>query len=239
MNMGLWTYEGFKNGDSLTWVAYGGMAIMVVSQLALKANVSMQNALYGGTMVQPLAQEGYISERYNELNKDDLPIKGSILNFIITAAVLCVWLIIPDLYEGIAGADPVFSVSQLTEASSAITLFIYAMVILSVAIHGFKKRLKVHGVEWAMFGLVFVLFVAMFFYHYATLFINLKGFGSKNWFRRIQCCHWSICWINLRARFIRICCDLILCILQKKSWKNVWHHQKVWQNKKTLTVNLF
>jgi amino acid transporter len=153
--------------------------IMVVSQLALKANVSMQNALYGGTMVQPLAQEGYISERYNELNKDDLPIKGSILNFIITAAVLCVWLIIPDLYEGIAGADPVFSVSQLTEASSAITLFIYAMVILSVAIHGFKKRLKVHGVEWAMFGLVFVLFVAMFFYHYATLFINLKGFGSK------------------------------------------------------------
>jgi hypothetical protein len=30
-----------------------------------------------------------------------------------------------------------------------------------------------------MFGLVFVLFVAMFFYHYATLFINLKGFGSK------------------------------------------------------------
>jgi APA family basic amino acid/polyamine antiporter len=52
--------------------------------------VSMQNALYGGTMVQPLAQEGYISERYNELNKDDLPIKGSILNFIITAAVLCV-----------------------------------------------------------------------------------------------------------------------------------------------------
>jgi amino acid transporter len=179
MNMGLWTYEGFKNGDSLTWVAYGGMAIMIVSQLALKANVSMQNALYGGTMVQPLAQEGYISERYNELNKDDLPIKGSILNFIITAAVLCVWLIIPDLYEGITGADPVFSVSQLTEASSAITLFIYAMVILSVAIHGFKKRLKVHGVEWAMFGLVFVLFVAMFFYHYATLFINLKGFGSK------------------------------------------------------------
>jgi APA family basic amino acid/polyamine antiporter len=66
------------------------MAIMIVSQLALKANVSMQNALYGGTMVQPLAQEGYISERYNELNKDDLPIKGSILNFIITAAVLCV-----------------------------------------------------------------------------------------------------------------------------------------------------
>jgi amino acid transporter len=167
MQTGLWTMIGPK------WIVYAGVAIMFISQLSLKANVSMQNALYGGTMLQPMAVEGYISTRYNELNKDDLPIKGSILNFMITGVVLVLWLIIPDLVEGITNSDPVFTVSDLTEASSAITLFIYAMVILTLLKYAVQKIIKLSVFEWAMYLVCMILLGFMFVDHYVELFVRI------------------------------------------------------------------
>ncbi|WP_342218957.1 hypothetical protein [Spiroplasma endosymbiont of Amphimallon solstitiale] len=60
MNMGAWSPFTSKI------IIYGGPIIMIISGLALKINIAMQNALYGGTTLQPLSKEGYISFNYVE-----------------------------------------------------------------------------------------------------------------------------------------------------------------------------
>ncbi|WP_338970414.1 APC family permease [Spiroplasma endosymbiont of Labia minor] len=176
MNMGLWDYFKEKN---VKWIILGGQIVMIISQWALKANGSMQNALYGGTMIQPMAFEGYLPEKFGALNKDNLPIKASILNFSITAIMLALWLIVPDIAQGAqiakTGVDSgsVFNVSSLTEASSAVTIFVYIMVIGSMFVLGAKKKVRVYLWEWLIFPSVLIFLAIIFVYHYVQLFINI------------------------------------------------------------------
>lgn len=176
MNMGFWTVDGIK---SIRWVSYAGMGIMIFSQFALKANVSMQNALYGGTMIQPMSIEGYLPEKYNELNKDDLPIKASKLNFYITFFVLLLWLIIPDIIQGITKTDAIFSVAQLTEASSAITLFVYMVSIFALLKYAVTKKVYLNIAEWIMYSTTLVVIMVLFVYHYYSVIDNtVKGING-------------------------------------------------------------
>jgi len=56
---------------------------MLICTISLKANSQMQNALYGGAILEPLAVEGYISPKYKDLNKDRIPYRAVILNLIV------------------------------------------------------------------------------------------------------------------------------------------------------------
>ncbi len=97
MQMGTWSLS-FNNNIIL----YGGTIIMIVSALALKINVAMQNALYGRTSLQPLSAEGYLPDHLHNLNKDGLPIRASILNLVITSLMIFIWLAIPDIIKEIS-----------------------------------------------------------------------------------------------------------------------------------------
>jgi hypothetical protein len=54
----------------------------------MRGNTIAQLSLYGGTSLQPLSQEGYISTKFNELNEQRFPIKAMKLNLIIIAIVV-------------------------------------------------------------------------------------------------------------------------------------------------------
>jgi amino acid permease len=60
-----------------------------------------QKAMYGGTTLQPLANEGYFPDKFAKLNKEGLPIAASKLNLIITISSATLWLIVPDIIKGI------------------------------------------------------------------------------------------------------------------------------------------
>ncbi|AGM24996.1 APC family permease [Spiroplasma chrysopicola] len=178
MNMGTW--NSFNNKVIL----YGGPIIMIISSFALKVNVAMQNALYGGTSIQPMATEGYLPDRFRKLNKDGLPVRASILNLCITVLMIFVWLAIPDLIKGISlslkhGMFPTindilaykqpFNISSLTEAASAIVIFIYAMVIAVTLKLGFQKKIKIKIWEWIVFPVVLLVLGFVFGWHYYSL----------------------------------------------------------------------
>jgi L-asparagine transporter-like permease len=61
----------------------------------------MQKSLYGGTTIQPLAQEGFFPDKFAKLNKEKLPISASRLNIYIIMTVAVIWLIVPDVIKGI------------------------------------------------------------------------------------------------------------------------------------------
>ncbi|WP_425382020.1 amino acid permease [Spiroplasma endosymbiont of Melieria omissa] len=74
-----------------------GMIVLVISTLSLKLNGAMQNSLYSGGMIQPLAKEGYITEKLAKLNKENIAMRASTANLIITIIGCIIMLIIPDL----------------------------------------------------------------------------------------------------------------------------------------------
>lgn len=183
MQMGTWSL-GFKNKIIL----YGGPIIMIISALALKINVAMQNALYGGTSLQPLSAEGYLPDHLRKLNKDGIPIRASILNLVITSLMIFIWLAIPDIIKGVSltkqfgfMATPAetmtyqqpFDVSSLTEASSAITIFIYGMVIAVTLKLAYQRKIKMRVWEYLAFPIVFVILTFVFGWHYYSLINNI------------------------------------------------------------------
>lgn len=170
MNMNAWSKFSSKI------ILYGGPIIMIISGLALKINVAMQNALYGGTVLQPLSKEGYISDRLFKLNDDGIPVKAAILNLIITSVMIVLWLVIPDLIKGFwLNAHPgqkyqsAFNISSLTAASSFVTIFIYMMVLTVVLKLALTKKIKLNLYEKIIFPIVFAFLALTLFWHYYSL----------------------------------------------------------------------
>jgi amino acid transporter len=63
--------EGFQQNETMSlWgkfssnkvILYGGPILLIISSVSLKINAAMQNSLYGGTMIQPMAVEGYFPD---------------------------------------------------------------------------------------------------------------------------------------------------------------------------------
>ncbi|WFQ95339.1 amino acid permease [Mycoplasma feriruminatoris] len=186
MTTGLWNMAPI---NQVRWLSILGIAIMFISQIALRANTSVQNALYGGTMLQPMAVEGFISEKYNELNKDNIPAKASLLNTYVILIVTVVWLIIPDIIYGFQpqGTKLIFNIGQLTEASSAIIISLYIISVLALLKIAIQKYIKLHIWEWISFSFALILLVVLFFYHYYSLFDvivryakHVKGTGLED-----------------------------------------------------------
>lgn len=170
MNVGGWSSFHSKI------LLYGGPIIMIISGFALKINVAMQNALYGGTSLQPLSQEGYISDKLFNLNKDGLPVKASLLNLLITSAMIILWLVIPDLIKGFwllshPGQEykSAFNISTLTTASSALTIFVYMMVLLVVFKLTLTKKLRLNWYEKIIFPVVFAFLALILVWHFYSL----------------------------------------------------------------------
>ena len=179
-NMSLGSWKGIK----VKWIFYGGVITMIASQFFMKVQASVQNALYGGTLLQPLAKEGFISDKYRKLNKDNLPIRAITLNLIITIAVIMIWLIIPDIIsgimtlngKGIGGAKDYtsyhikgYNIATFSAMSSVITIFIYASVILVNLILATQNKLRMNIFEWIVFILTFIFLLFIFGFHYYYL----------------------------------------------------------------------
>ncbi|GHU30822.1 hypothetical protein FACS1894166_01140 [Bacilli bacterium] len=75
--------------------------IMMLSILGMRGNTVAMMTLYGGTTLQPMSQEGYISSNFGKQNQDGFPMGAMKLNIVITAITVAVWLIIPDFIVGI------------------------------------------------------------------------------------------------------------------------------------------
>ncbi|QVK07107.1 APC family permease [Mycoplasma mycoides] len=179
MTTGLWNMHPISQ---IKWLSVLGVVIMFISQIALRANTSVQNALYGGTMLQPMAVEGFISEKYNKLNKDNIPVKASLLNIYVILLVSFIWLIIPDIIYGFQkpGTKLIFNVAQLTEASSAIIISLYIISVLALIKTAILKYIKLRIWEWISFSFALILLVVLFFYHYYALFDVIVKYANKN-----------------------------------------------------------
>jgi uncharacterized membrane protein len=105
---------------------------MLIYAIITKINCAAQNALYGGTSLQPLTIEGFVTKKISDLNKENLPIKAALANELLTLALIIVYLIIPDIIKGVTKTEQsIFDVSSLTAATSTFCVVVYSLVIFS------------------------------------------------------------------------------------------------------------
>jgi hypothetical protein len=57
---------------------------MIVSTIGMRGNTISQATIYGGTILKPMSDEGYISDRFQEENKDHFPVHAMKLHIIIS-----------------------------------------------------------------------------------------------------------------------------------------------------------
>ncbi|MDR2369492.1 MAG: APC family permease [Mycoplasmataceae bacterium] len=203
--------EGFQQNESMSlWskfssnkvILYGGPILLIISSISLKINAAMQNSLYGGTMIQPMAVEGYFPDSWGKLDKDALPAKASKINLIIVALFVVIWLAIPDLAKGfqtqsqyneelsihgreaaekwLAQVPAAFTVASLTAASSAITILVYIIVLISTFKMQQKKQLTLRVWEKIAFGITLVFMIFLFVYHYGEVATTISDGVKKH-----------------------------------------------------------
>lgn len=149
-----------------------GMIVLVISTLSLKLNGAMQNSLYSGGMIQPLAKEGYITEKLAKLNQENIAMRASTTNLIITIIACLIMLIIPDLM------DVPFDFNTVLGFSTNITICVYIFVLTATCVMGYWQQIKLKIWEWVVF-IVCALFLlsqfVVFNYGMINDMINKEG----------------------------------------------------------------
>jgi amino acid transporter len=87
INTGFWAIlQGQESW--LKWLLYAGPIIMIICTIFMRGNTIAQVSLYGGTTLQPLSKEGYISNKFSELNSNHFPAQAMKLNVIIVGITI-------------------------------------------------------------------------------------------------------------------------------------------------------
>lgn len=162
-NPNLQAFEQLGKVFHSPWLGTAGILVMLICTISLKANAGMQNALYSGGILEPLAVENYIPVRYKELNKDKIAYRASKLNLIVTFVFAFFWLIVPDLSQAISDSlkhlstpSTVIDYGTITGEASLIMILIYSFVI-SVALKlSWQKKLKSSKFEVTIWTFAFI-----------------------------------------------------------------------------------
>ncbi|MBE4704006.1 APC family permease [Spiroplasma platyhelix] len=179
-NLQIFTLLGLKLNAE--WLGIIGALIMLICTISLKANSQIQNALYGGAILEPLAIEGYISPKFTQLNKDKMPYRAAKLNLVISLVFSFIWLIIPDLVQaitdgakGLSTPSTVIDFSTMTGEVSLIMIVIYICVMTVALKLSWEKKLRHNKFEFLiwMVALVFLVWqLIMWFVNLVNGFIT-------------------------------------------------------------------
>ena len=186
-NQSIGAWNKFKN---LRWLEWSGIIIMIISNFALKIQIAMMNGLYGGTLLQPLAKEGFIPRKIRVLNKDNIPFRASLINLGFTACLLVLWLLIPDIIEGVKtiqiGKDlscttyniPGYNWNMFTSASGSISIIIFSVIVFAVLWLAVNGKMGMRLWEWILIPLTAIVLMLLAIFHYYNV---INNFWSQNW----------------------------------------------------------
>ncbi|AUM62918.1 APC family permease [Spiroplasma monobiae] len=138
-----------------------GPVLIIICTILMRFNSSLQITMFGGSTLEPLSSQGYISPKFKKENKENIPVAGvfaTIGLFIICATI---FLFIPDIIQGITGEESPLNYATIASCASLLLIAIYGTIIPTVIVQGVRKNVKVQIWEyigWIVTGL-FLLFV--------------------------------------------------------------------------------
>ncbi|AKX33838.1 putative permease [Spiroplasma litorale] len=162
----------FKKFDSDFLKKFGPWLIIVCTVL-MRFNSSLQVTMFGGSTLEPLASQRFISKLFKKENKENVPIAGVLTTIIIIMVTGFLFLFIPDIVQGIAKKPSPFNYGTIANSASILLLLIYYMVIPTALVQGFRKKIKIK--VWEYIGWILTMILLTFFF--VMYFIDLiNGF---------------------------------------------------------------
>lgn len=170
VNVSFWV--DFKNSVSwLRWLLYAGPIIMLISTISMRSALSALMCLYGGTSLQPLSYEGYISERFAKLDSHHFPMSAMKANLVVTTISIAAWAIIPDIICGVLGPNSDFiNINTIQSAASIFYSLIYIFIILTVLKFAIKKIIIISMFETILYFIAAFFLCFIVVYHFVGLF---------------------------------------------------------------------
>lgn len=158
-------------GFSAAWLTKFGSVLVIICTILMRFNSSIQITLFGGTTLEPLASQKFLPDALKKENKENVPVGGIITTIIGFTITFTIFILIPDLVQGVTGEPSPFNYATLSSTASIILLTIYIIVILAALTHGLKKNIKVaiwEYVGWFL-ALGFILFIIVMYLKGLTL----------------------------------------------------------------------
>ncbi|WP_338969558.1 APC family permease [Spiroplasma endosymbiont of Labia minor] len=147
-------------GDGNTFLRTSGIIIVVITTFLLRFVSILQITFINSFITQPISMQGYINEKFSYTNKKGIATKAIWLNTIITTVAIILFLILPDIIEGITKQKIGLEYLQLSQMVSFFILQMHIVVITGTFIQTFKGRLKLSFWEfsWIMISYLIIIY---------------------------------------------------------------------------------
>ncbi|QBQ08032.1 putative permease [Spiroplasma gladiatoris] len=167
-----------------------GRIIVIICTLLMRFNSSLQVSLFGGSTLEPLAKQKFISKIFAKENKESIPVAGVLANCVVFIIACIMFIFIPDIVQGITQKQTPFDYATLASVASILLISIYMMIIPVAIYQGIKKNMKVRIWEYIGWSITiaFLIFVlGTYFYNLILDYTKLYDSGSLDIQKLFKC----------------------------------------------------
>ncbi|WP_338984759.1 APC family permease [Spiroplasma endosymbiont of Diplazon laetatorius] len=156
-----------------------GPILIIICTILMRFNSSLQITMFGGSTLEPLSSQGYISPVFKKENKENIPVAGVVSTIILFVICAIIFLFIPDIIRGATGQSSPLNYATIASCASILLIAIYGTIIPTVIVQGIRKNVKVRIWEYIAWSItaLFLLFVlgSYFATSLLTPFISPEG----------------------------------------------------------------
>ncbi|AKU79419.1 putative permease [Spiroplasma turonicum] len=199
-----------------------GPWLIITCTILMRFNSSIQVTLYGGSTLEPLGSQRFISKVFNKENSESVPVAGVMTTIIIIVITGFLFLFIPDFVQGIVKRKSPFNYGTIANAASILLLLIYYFVIPTAMYQGYKKRVKIRIWEYVAWSITLILLSFIFVMYFIDLF---KGFLKTDDIQSILASTFQLLYLVLLIVIIFV----LYFAYHKKIMKNIKDNEDEYQ----------
>jgi len=144
-----------------------GIALTSFTIIGTRLNSIILSGFYSSAILQPLAREHYINDKFKKLNREKISIKSCFLHTLITIILTLGIVIIPNILK-----DDI-DVSSVINFSSLFTIAIYILVIIATLKLEYEKKIFLNIIEKGFLYISAIAMVWIGFFYFYNLFYDL------------------------------------------------------------------
>ncbi|ALD66754.1 APC family permease [Spiroplasma cantharicola] len=159
-----------------------GPTLVIICTILMRFNSSLQITLFGGSTLEPLSSQGYISPIFRKENKENVPVAGVLATMGLFVICAIMFLFIPDIIEGATKSPSPLNYGTIASCASILLIAIYGIIIPVVLVQGFKKKIKVQiweYIAWFITLAFLMVILVWYFKGLADVFANPKDENGK------------------------------------------------------------
>ncbi|QHX36931.1 APC family permease [Spiroplasma sp. BIUS-1] len=145
-----------------------GPSLIIICTILMRFNSSLQITMFGGSTLEPLSSQGYISKKFRKENKENVPVAGVFATIVLFIICASMFLFIPDIIEGITKKPSPLNYATIASCASLLLIAIYGTIIPTVIVQGIRKNVKIQIWEYVAWTITSLFLIFIFVGYFIT-----------------------------------------------------------------------